>query len=117
MEIYLSSLYSQNSKNLFNHYFIEQPKILIIFNMSLNSVIFQHESLNHYIRAYLFYSYDQKNNLRKVSMNTKKNYCYYPQQKLNKIKVEPLYLKKFLVKMNSKELKELKKPSTELLIK
>lgn len=111
MEIYLSSLYSQNSKNLFNHYFIEQPKILIIFNMSLNSVIFQHESLNHYIRAYLFYSYDQKNNLRKVSMNTKKNYCYYPQQKLNKIKVEPLYLKKFLVKMNSKELKELKKPS------
>ena len=44
-------------------------------------------------------------------MNTKKNYCYYPQQKLNKIKVEPLYLKKFLVKMNSKELKELKKPS------
>jgi hypothetical protein len=45
-------------------------------------------------------------------MNTKKNYCYYPKQKLDKIKVAPLYLKKFLGKLNSKELKELKKVST-----
>ena len=107
MEIYLSSLYSLNSSKLLNEYCKDQPQILIIFNMSFNSVIFQHESLNHYIRAYLFYSYEQKNNLRKISMNTKKHYCYYPKQLLNKIKNAPLYLKKYCKKLNSKELKEL----------
>ena len=110
MEIYLSSIYSLNTSTSLNQYCKKHPHILIIFNMGFNSVIFQHESLNHYIRAYLFYSNDRNNNLRKISMNTKKN--YYPKQKLNKIKNAPLYLKKFLVKMNSDQLKELKKVST-----
>ena len=112
MEIYLSSIYSLNTSTSLNQYCKKHPHILIIFNMGFNSVIFQHESLNHYIRAYLSYSNDQNNNLRKINMNTKKNYCYYPKQKLNKIKNVPLYLKKFFVKMNSTELKELKKVST-----
>ena len=60
MEVYLSSIYLNNINELkinLTPYFKE---ILYIFNMGLNSVIFQHEALNHYVRAYLFYSYEEK---------------------------------------------------------
>ena len=72
MEIYLSSIYSLNTSTSLNQYCKKHPHNLIIFNMGFNSVIIQHESLNHYIRAYLSYRNDQNNNLRKINMNTKK---------------------------------------------
>ena len=82
LEIYLSSNYKFNFDNM-NYYLVKEPEILIIFNMSLNVVIFQHEALNHFIRACLYYSDDSnKNNYhafymnRKISINTKKNYDY-----------------------------------------
>lgn len=109
LEIYLSSIYIDafsNYDDQLNDYYEE---ILFIFNMSLNSVIFQHEALNHYIRGYLFYYNDNDN--RKISIDTKKNYSYYPIQKLDKIKVCPNYLNKFLHKLKEKEVNELKKKS------
>ena len=111
LEIYLSSIYSLNSSRSFNQFCKKYPQILIIFNMSFNSVIFQNQSLNHYIRAYLFYSYDSSENIRKISINAKKYYCYYPKQKLNEIENIPKYLNKFIVKLKDKELKELKSVS------
>ena len=106
LEIYLSSIYidklSNYDKKLNNNY----EEILLIFNMSLNSAIFQHEALSHYIRGYLFY-YNNNDN-RKISIDTKKNYDYYPKQKLDKIEVMPKYLNKFKYKLNENEINELK---------
>ena len=109
LEIYSSSKYQLNIGK--NNNFAKNPVIVIIFNMSLNCVIFQHESLNHYINAYLFYNYDSKKNNRKISINTKKNYNYYPKQNLNKIKEDPKYLKKFQKELSEDELKQLKEKS------
>jgi len=109
LEIYLSSKYQLDFGK--NNNFAKNPEIVIIFNMSLNCVIFQHESLNHFIRAYLFYNYDSKKNNRKISINTKKNYNYYPKQNLNKIKEDPKYLKKFQKELSDNELKQLKEKS------
>ena len=47
-EIYMSSIYLFNNKDLTKEIFKEQPIILIFFNMSFNCVVFQHEGLNHY---------------------------------------------------------------------
>ena len=80
--------------------------------MSLHSVIFQHEALNHFIRAYLFYSHDSIKKFKLININIKKTYCYYPKQKQEDIKQDPNYLKKFILKMTDKELKELQEPST-----
>ena len=73
--------------------------------MSYNSIIFQHEALNHYISAY-FYYYNSENK-RIISINTNKTHIYYPIQKLDKIKIKPKYLDKFLKKLNENELNEL----------
>ena len=62
--------------------------------MALNSVIFQHEALNHFVRAYLSYSNTERD--RKISINTKKDHRYYPIQKLDKITNLPKYLDKFV---------------------
>ena len=108
MEVYLSSIYMNNFISFplkLKPYFKE---ILYIFNMALNSVIFQHEALNHYVRAYLSY-YDYEN--RKISIDTKTSHLYYPIQKLNLITIPPNYLNKFLHPLNKNELDELKKIS------
>ena len=111
LEIYLSSIYSLSYSKNSNKLFKEQPTILLIFNMSFNTVIFQHEGMNHYVRAYIFYNVGPKNKYRKISINTKKNYSYYPIQKLDKIEKAPAYLNKFIKKLNNKELNELQKIS------
>ena len=108
MEIYMSSIYMNNikgfTKNL-DDYFEE---ILYTFNMAFDSVVFQHESLNHYVRGYLFYYNDDK---RKISIDTKSDHIYYPKQKLDEIKEKPNYLNKFLFKLEKKDLDELEKIS------
>ena len=112
MEVYISSIYilEPGDKNL--KIYKKMPIILIIFNMSLNCVIFQHEALNHYIRAYLYYSNDDKyNNKRKISINTQKNSFYYPKQKLDDIKEDPIYLNKFIRILTNEELRALKRKS------
>ena len=106
LEIYLSSIYIDKLSNYDKKLNINYEEILLIFNMSLNSAIFQHEALSHYIRGYLFYYND--NNNRKISIDTKKNYTYYPKQKLDNIKVMPKYLNKFIYKLNDNEINELK---------
>ena len=47
--------------------------------------------MNNYVRAYIFYNVGPKNKYRKISINTKKNYSYYPIQKLDKIEKAPAY--------------------------
>ena len=110
LEIYMSSIFLYNSSGSDAEIFKSQTEIMIIFNMSFHSVIFQHEVLNHYIRAYLSYEYEHEpsKNLRKISIHSKKNHSYYPTQKLDKIKHIPEYLNKFIKEMNSKELDKLK---------
>lgn len=111
LEIYLNSIYSLSYSKKSNKLFKEQPTILLIFNMSFNTVIFQHEGMNHYARAYIFYNVGPNNKDRKISINTKKNYRYYPIQKLDKIEKAPAYLNKFIKKLNNEELNELQKIS------
>ena len=77
--------------------------------MGFHSVTFQHEALNHYIRAYLFYFNDKT--ARKISINTKSAHDYYPKQNLKNVK-EPLYLKKFLSGLTEYELNKLSTIST-----
>ena len=108
MEIYMSSIYINNIQgynNRLDNYFEE---ILFIFNMAFDSVIFQNEALNHYVRGYLFY---YNNDKRKISINNKSEHAYYPEQKLDKIKEEPKYLKKFKDNLSEKDLDELKQKS------
>ena len=105
LEVYLSSIYFNNINNFSNELDENFEEILYIFNMGLNSVIFQHEALNHYVRAYLSYSNTEQ--IRKISINTKKDHRYYPIQKLDKITTMPKYLNKFLFELNDNELKEL----------
>lgn len=83
-------------------------EILYIFNMGFHSVTFQHEALNHYVRAYLFYFNDESD--RKISINTRIGCSYYQNQNLKKVK-EPLYLKKFLTILKEEQLNELSKSS------
>jgi hypothetical protein len=112
MEVYISSIYFLDAKDKNLDLYKEMPIILIIFNMSFNCVIFQHEALNHYIRAYLYYSNDDKyNNKRKISINTQKNSLYYPKQKLGDIKETPIYLNKFIRILKNEELRVLKRKS------
>ena len=108
LEIYMSSIFLYNSSISDVEIFKSQTEIMIIFNMGFHSVIFQHETLNHYIRAYLSYEYEPSKNLRKISIHSKKNHSYYPTQKLDEIKHIPEYLNKFIKEMNSKELDKLK---------
>ena len=105
LEVYLSSIYFQNIDEFSSISNQNKEIILYIFNMGLNSVIFQHEALNHYVRAYLFY-YNEENS-RKISIDTKKAHIYYPIQKLDKITEKPKYLNKFLYKLSENELNEL----------
>ena len=107
LEIYLSSIYLFNNNDSKKEIYQEQPIILIYFNMSFNCVVFQHEGLNHYIRAYLFYTSDNG----KISINTNKSGDYYPIQKLDEIKNPPKYLMKFTKILSDNELKELKEVS------
>lgn len=110
LEVYLSSIYSLELKD--SHLYTgDNPEIIILMNMGLNSVIFQHESLNHYIRAYFFFLNDSNDKFRKISINTKNNFNYYPKQKLDEIKEVPKYLNKFIKELSEQELKELKKES------
>ena len=78
LEVYLSSIYSNNISNYDNNLDDNFKEILYIFNMAFNSVIFQHEALNHYIRAYLSYFGDELE--RKISIDTKTSHIYYPAQ-------------------------------------
>ena len=103
-EIYLSSIYLYNNSDSKKKIYEEQPIILIFFNMSFNCVVFQHEGLNHYVRAYLFYTSDNG----KISINTNKSGNYYPIQKLDEIKNPPKYLMKFTKILSDNELSELK---------
>ena len=109
LEVYLSSIYLNNIKGY--DYDLEEyfKEIIFIFNMALNSVNFQHESLNHYVRAYLSYFGDELE--RKISIDTKSANIYYPIQKLKDINYTPNYLKKFLNKLEGEVLNELSKPS------
>ena len=111
MEIYLSSIYIDNIKYFDDSFNSNYEDILYIFNMSFSSVTFQHESLNHYIRGYLFYS--NSDYQRKISIDTKKAHYYYPKQLLEKIKEEnqPEYLNKYLKPLSKDELNKLKKVS------
>ena len=107
LEIYMSSIYLNN----INPSITLDPdfrEILYIFNMGFHSVTFQHEALNHYVRAYLFYFSDESN--RKISIDTRIGLSYYPKQNLKKVK-EPLYLKKFLTILKEEQLNELSKTS------
>ena len=113
LEIYLSSIYLFNNNDSTNEIYKEQPIILIFFNMSFNCVVFQHEGLNHYVRAYLFYTSDNG----KISINTNKSGDYYPIQKLNEIKNPPKYLMKFTKILSNEELNELKEVSNTDYIK
>ena len=110
LEVYLSSIYSNNISNYDNNLDDNFKEILYIFNMAFNSVIFQHEALNHYIRAYLSYFGDELE--RKISIDTKTSHIYYPAQKLEEINDTPKYLRKFLEKLEKKDLEELSKTST-----
>ena len=105
LEVYLSSIYFNNINNFSNELDENFEEILYIFNMGLNSVIFQHEALNHFVRAYLSYSNTEQ--IKKISINAKKNHRYYPIQKLEKITTMPKYLNKFLFELNDNDLKEL----------
>ena len=109
LEIYLSSIYFNNINNFSNELDKNFREILYIFNMALNSVIFQHEALNHFVRAYLSYSNTERD--RKISINTKKDHSYYPIQKLDKITNLPKYLDKFVGEMDDEDLNKLTKKS------
>ena len=80
LEVYLSSIYLNNFQNYEKAFDNNFKEILFIFNMAINSVTFQHEALNHYVRAYL--SYSGAESQRKVSIDTKSSNIYYPIQKL-----------------------------------
>ena len=108
MEIYMSSIYMNNIKGFTKNLDDFFEEILYTFNMAFDSVVFQHESLNHYVRGYLFYYNDDK---RKISIDTKSDHIYYPKQKLDEIKEKPNYLNKFLFKLEKKDLDELEKIS------
>lgn len=105
MEIYLSSTFLNGLSKVPDNLYENVEEFLYLFNMSYNSIIFQHEALNHYISAY-FYYYNSENK-RIISVNTNKTHIYYPIQKLDKIKIKPKYLDKFLKKLNENELNEL----------
>ena len=109
LEIYMSSIYLNNIKSFDNITDPNFKEILYIFNMGFHSVTFQHEALNHYIRAYLFYFNDET--ARKISIDTKSAHDYYPEQNLKNVK-EPLYLKKFISELTEYELNELSTIST-----
>jgi len=112
MEIYMSSIYMNNIKGYDKKLDDFFKEILYIFNMGFDSVIFQHESLNHYVRGYLFYSTDNK---RKISINTKSDHIYYPKQKLVKTIKNEKYLNKFKKILNQNELNELEeKPKLDI---
>ena len=105
LDVYLSSIYFKTIDDFSSISNKNIEEILYIFNMGLNSVIFQHEALNHFVRAYFFYYNDENN--RKISIDTKKAHIYYPIQKLDKITDKPKYLNKFLCKLSKDELNEL----------
>ena len=110
LEVYLSSIYLNNIKN--SNYYLKYvfKEILYIFNMALNCVNFQHESLNNYVRAFLSYFGDELG--RKISFDTENGNIYYPIQKLKDINYTPKYLEKFLNELTEEDLIELSKPST-----
>ena len=110
LEVYLSSIYLNNIKN--SNYYLKYvfKEILYIFNMALNCVNFQHESLNNYVRAFLSYFGDELG--RKISFDTENGNIYYPIQKLKDINYTPKYLEKFINELNEEDLIELSKPST-----
>ena len=103
LEVYLSSIYLNNIKKYDMDFDNNFKEILFIFNMAINSVAFQHEALNHYVRAYLSYS-------GKVSIDTKSSNIY-PIQKLEEIKEIPKYIRKFKEKLEERDLFELSNPS------
>ena len=110
LEVYLSSIYLNNIEGYNNYGSKKQFKeILFIFNMALNSVNFQHEALNHYVRAYLSYFGNELE--RKISIDTKSENIYYPLQKLKDINYTPKYLEKFQKELGDEDLLELSKPS------
>ena len=109
LEIYMSSIYLNNITTPIDWTSPSFKIILYIFNMGFHSVTFQHEALNHFVRAYLFYFNDDST--RKISIDTETAHNYYPKQNFEGI-TEPLYLKKFLSKLNEDELKELSNIST-----
>ena len=109
LEVYLSSIYLDNIKGIDNELKKHFREILFIFNMALNSVNFQHESLNHYVRAYLSYFGDELE--RKISIDTKNENIYYPEQKLKDINYTPKYLEKFEKELEDVDLLELSKKS------
>ena len=69
--------------------------------MALNSIIFQHEALNNFMKAYFFYYNDEYN------IDNKNIHNVYPRQKLDKINIKPKYLNKYLFKLNKDDLNEL----------
>ena len=109
MEVYLSSIYINDIKYYNISFDSNFKEILYIFNMAFSSVIFQHESLNHYIRGYLFYL--NKDHQRKISIDTKTAHYYYPKQLLDKIEDQPKYLKKYIKPLSKRELDKLKQAS------
>ena len=110
LDVYLSSIYFETIDDFSSISNENTEEILYIFNMGLNSVIFQHEALNHFVRAYLYFCEERSN--RKITIDTKSEYNYYPIQNLDKITEKPLYLKKFISKLSEEELDELSKKST-----
>lgn len=109
LEVYLSSIYLNNINNYDNSLDENFKEILYTFNMALNSVTFQHEALNHYVRAYLSYFGNQLE--RKISIDTKSADIYYPIQKLEEINYTPKYLRKYIEKLTEEDLYELSKTS------
>ena len=110
LNVYLSSIYFKTINDFSSFSSKNIDEILYIFNMGLNSVIFQHEALNHFVRAYLYYCDNEP--VRKFTIDTKREHNYYPIQNLDKITEKPLYLKKFLCKLSEEELDKLSKKST-----
>lgn len=109
LEIYMSSIYLNQITTPIDIASPSYKIILYIFNMGFHSVTFQHEALNHFVRAYLFYFNDEST--RKISIDTETAHNYYPQQNFEGI-TEPPYLKKFISELTEKELKELSNIST-----
>ena len=105
LEIYLSSIYYKSIDNFCSISYQNKKEILYIFNMALNSIIFQHEALNNFMRAYFFYYNDEYN--KKINLDNKNIHNVYPRQKLDKINFKPKYLNKYLFKLNKDDLNEL----------
>ena len=105
LEIYLSSIYYKSIDNFCSISYQNKKEILYIFNMALNSIIFQHEALNNFMRAYFFYYNDEYN--KKINLDNKNIHNLYQRQKLDKINIKPKYLNKYLFKLNKDDLNEL----------